>query len=118
MNKPNCRFKKSLNKIDMTYNASFKGLSKIQLNILMSIFQTLNSVGVIQEYENGVTMPKLELRCSVPLASSVSRAFRVPNSDIYALASLFRNYNINPRDVLLNSCGTPLSNIRPHGYEY
>ena len=110
--KLNCRFRRSFVRKDHTYTVSFKGLSKDQANIVSYIFRSLSSVGVVQTFLSGFTIPELELRCSIPLQRGVGKTLVVPNCSINELARLFNNYNFISKDVLVTSNGTPLSNIQ------
>lgn len=108
----NCRFRRSYVRKDKTYTVSFKGLSKDQANIFSYIFRSLSSVGVVQTYLTGFTVPELELRCSVPLQRGVGNTLVVPNCSISELTRLFNNFNFISKDVIVSSNGTPLSNIQ------
>lgn len=109
---PSCRFRRSYVRKDKTYTVSFKGLSKEQANIVSYIFRSLASVGVVQTYLTGFTLPELELRCSVPLQRGVGNTLVVPNCSISELTRLFNNFNFISKDVIVSANGTPLSHIQ------
>lgn len=109
---PNCRFRRSYVRKDKTYTVSFKGLSKVQANIVSYIFRSLSSVGVVQTYLTGFTVPELELRCSVPLERGVGNTLVVPNCSLSVLTRLFNNFNFISKDVIVSANGTPLSHIQ------
>lgn len=108
MNK-NCRFKSSYNKKLGTYSASFRGLTKEQLNALRSIFRSLSPVGVVLTYEGGFTLPMYELRCSVPLSRCAGNTMSLPNSVLHDIVLLFNNGDIPIRDVIVTPTGELLN---------
>lgn len=109
-----CRFNRTYIRNDKTYTLSFKGLTKHQADIVSYIFRSLSSCGVVYTYLGGLTIPELELRCSVPLERGFGTSLIVPNASISALATLFRNTNFIRKDVIVSSSGVPLSNLNKY----
>lgn len=114
--KKNCRFNRSYNRKTRLYKVSFSSLSKDESNIILSIFRSLFPVGVVHSCEYGITIPSLELRCSVPLSRSVGSTLTVPYSVLSSLCSDCNNSNFPLRDVLVNRFGSPLNNVSDYGY--
>lgn len=99
----NCRFNRSYVRATKTYTLSFKGLSKRQADIISHIFCSLESCGIVYTYHGGLTLPELDLRCSIPLERGSCSTLVVPNASLSALALLFNNRNFPTRDVITSS---------------
>lgn len=68
--KKTCRFRTTYNKSTATYSASFKGLSKSHLQLLRSLFSSLECCGRVDEYYKGISMPYMQYSFLLPLSSS------------------------------------------------
>ena len=104
-------FRRTFVKSTNDYSVSFKHLSKLQADILCHVLHSLSSRGVVLEYVNGITLPSLDLRASVPLAHGVGSTLVVPYSAISDIVVDLGNISFNKRDVLVDSKGFPLSSI-------
>lgn len=115
MNK-NCRFNRTFNRKTRLYKVSFSSLTKDESNLLLSVFRSLTPLGVVYNYQNGITLPCLELRCSVPLLRSVGSSLCVPYSVLSTLFAEVNNTNFPLRDEIVSRSGSPISKISIYGY--
>ena len=105
------KFYKSYNKATNTYSVSLKKLSKLQVDIICHLLSSLESNGVILQYQCGFTLPYLEVLAHIPLVSDFRNTLTIPNVQITELLSPFCNKNFGTKNTLLDSKGHTLTNI-------
>lgn len=103
------KFYKSYNKATKSYTVTFKVLTKEQLKILRSLFSSLDSDGVVLMYQNGFTLPYLQVVGHIPLFSEFPNTLTIPNMQITDLFDSFNNKNFGSRNVLLDTKGHTLN---------
>lgn len=104
-------FYKSYNKDTATYTVSLKKLSKQQVDIICHLLSSLESNGVVLQYQCGFTMPYLEVLAHIPLVSDFRNTLTIPNAQITDLLSFFGNKNFGTKNILLDSKGHTLSKL-------
>lgn len=104
-------FYKSYNKDTATYSVSLKKLSKQQVDIICHLLSSLESNGVVLQYQCGFTLPYLEVLAHIPLVSDFRNTLTIPNIQITDLLSKFGNKNFGNKNILLDSKGHTLTNI-------
>jgi hypothetical protein len=104
-------FFKSYNKATDTYSVALKKLSKQQVDIICHLLSSLESNGVVLQYQFGFTMPYLEVLAYIPLVSDFRNTLTIPNIQITDLLSKFGNKNFGNKNILLDSNGHTLTNI-------
>lgn len=104
-------FFKSYNKATNTYSVALKKLTKLQVDIICHLLSSLESNGVVLQYQCGFTMPYLEVLAHIPLVSDFRNTLTVPNIQLTDLLSKFGNKNFGNKNILLDSKGHTLTNI-------
>lgn len=104
-------FYKSYNKETATYSVSLKKLSIQQVDIICHLLSSLESNGVVLQYQCGFTMPYLEVLAHIPLGSDFRNTLTIPNAQITDLLSFFGNKNFGTKNILLDSKGHTLSKL-------
>lgn len=102
-------FSKSYNKGTATYTVSLKKLSKQQVDIICHLLSSLESNGVVLQYQCGFTMPYLEVLAHIPLVSDFRNTLTIPYAQITDLLSFFGNKNFGTLNIHLDSKGHKLS---------
>lgn len=105
------KFYKSYNKATDTYSVALKKLSKLQVDIICHLLSSLESNGVVLQYQCGFTLPYLEVLAHIPLSSDFRNTLTIPNIQITELLLPFGNKNFGNKNILLDSKGHTLTNI-------
>lgn len=105
------KFYKSYNKATDTYSVALKKLSKLQVDIICHLLSSLESNGVVLQYQCGFSLPYLEVLAHIPLSSDFRNTLTIPNIQITELLLPFGNKNFGNKNILLDSKGHTLTNI-------